>query len=101
MCVSQVRSTSLRPTSYVLRPTSYVYFPHPTPTSHVLRPTSYTPHRYVKLHFPKEQQKVIFQALHLRSLLILIDGIDEAAAQKTVVEDYIFSELVPKGQVRG
>ena len=40
---------------------------------------------------------MLLQLFESRSLILLIDGIDEAASLKTTVEDYITKTLVPAG----
>ena len=49
--------------------------------------------------FVKDQQTLdmLLQLFESRSLILLIDGIDEAASLKTTVEDYITQTLVPSG----
>eukprot|EP00966_Prymnesium_polylepis_P150909 3486004-Prymnesium_polylepis.1 len=38
------------------------------------------------------------QLLSMRGLILLIDGVDEAADLREIVEDYVIRELVPAGQ---
>lgn len=40
---------------------------------------------------------MLHQLLEMRALILLIDGVDEAADLKEIVEDYVCTELVPQG----
>lgn len=41
--------------------------------------------------------RMLEQLYAMRSLIVLIDGVDEAADLATIVEDFVTSELVPQG----
>ena len=45
----------------------------------------------------KEQREMLLQAYELRALVVLIDGVDEAAGQRDVIETLVHNELVPSG----
>ena len=57
--------------------------------------------RYIEGVFHGKQleryRKLLFQAFELKALIVLLDGVDEAAGYKECVEDFIHHELVPSG----
>ena len=44
-----------------------------------------------------ETHAMLLQLFEMRALILLIDGVDEAADLKEVIEDYVTSELVREG----
>ena len=44
-----------------------------------------------------ETLALLEQLLEMRALILLLDGVDEAADLKEVIEDYVCTELVPAG----
>ena len=56
---------------------------------------------YIENEFPGKQHKsfrdMLQQAFEMRALVILVDGVDEAAGLRTHVEEFIHYELVPSG----
>ena len=43
---------------------------------------------------------MLMQAYEMRALIVLIDGVDEAAGLRDEIEDFIHRELVPSGHRR-
>ena len=41
--------------------------------------------------------KMLLQLFEMRMLILLVDGVDEAADLKEIVEDYLTEDLVPSG----
>ncbi|KAL1499349.1 hypothetical protein AB1Y20_011556 [Prymnesium parvum] len=52
---------------------------------------------YIDKEHSEEDKKVILQAYHMRSLIVILDGIDEAAAIKGMIEDLVLDDLAPAG----
>ena len=42
-------------------------------------------------------RKMLSQAFEMRALVVLIDGVDEAAGLRDEIEEFIHQELVPSG----
>ena len=54
---------------------------------------------YVIEKFKEDQERIqaILQAFRMRTLIVIIDGVDEAAGLSTVIEDYAIQELCQSG----
>lgn len=53
---------------------------------------------YIQAEFPSgDTRSMLEQAFEMRSLIVMLDGIDEAASMKLAVEDYVTKTLVPMG----
>ena len=51
---------------------------------------------YIRAEVKDEQRRdMLIQAFEMRSLVVLIDGIDEAAGLKDMIEIFILNVLVP------
>ena len=52
---------------------------------------------YIQHTFEGEQRAMLLQAYELRALIVLIDGIDEAAGMKLAIEDFVHKEVAVSG----
>ena len=54
---------------------------------------------YISVEFidRKEERTMLLQAWEMRALVILVDGVDEAAGLRDIVEAFVHYELVPSG----
>ena len=52
---------------------------------------------YIENNFEGEQRTMLQQAHEMRSLIVLIDGVDEAAGMKEVIEDFVHKEVAVSG----
>eukprot|EP00976_Prorocentrum_cordatum_P083243 1185152-Prorocentrum_minimum.AAC.3 len=50
-----------------------------------------------KYHTKPEERDMLLQAYDMRSLIVLLDGIDEAAGFRQHIEEYVVHELAPMG----
>ena len=53
---------------------------------------------WVKSEFEGSQRDAIHVAYGLRALIVLLDGVDEAAGKREAVENLVLKSLVPMGQ---
>ena len=66
--------------------------------SHLLLTASPTGrYRYITSCYGGGERELLLQALEMRSLIVLLDGVDEAAGHRAAVEDFVLGELVPSG----
>ena len=52
---------------------------------------------YIMHNFEGEVREMLLQSHAHRGLIVLIDGIDEAAGMKDAIEDFVHKEIVPSG----
>ena len=57
------------------------------------------PHRYISSEFidRHEDRRMLLIAHELCALVVLVDGVDEAAGMREIVEAFVHYELVPSG----
>ena len=52
---------------------------------------------YIQHTFEGEEREMLLQAYEMRALIVLIDGIDEAAGMKEAIEDFVHKEVAVSG----
>ena len=52
---------------------------------------------YIGCQFQDQEKQLLLQAFEMRSMVILVDGVDEAAGMREIVEAFVHYELVTSG----
>ena len=52
---------------------------------------------YLRKVYPEWQVAFLMQAYALRAMIMILDGVDEAAGMRKYIEDFVLRVLVPSG----